>query len=60
MWMRELASTEIPLNGLGLDRMRAAAERSKLFSCNERLRTDLITDRGTFTSIFGPGGFRDG
>lgn len=59
-WMRDEAMREIPLTGLGVARTIAGVEREKLFSRAERLRTELIQERDTFRSIFGPGGFRDG
>jgi hypothetical protein len=59
-WMRDEAEREIPLNGQGLDRAKSAMERGKLWTRSERLRSDLIQERDTIRSIFGPGGFRDG
>jgi len=59
-WMRDEAEREIPLNALTVDRAREVPIKAKLWSRAERLRTDLITDRDTFRSIFGPRGFRDG
>ncbi len=59
-WMREMATFQVPLNAIRLDRMRAKGEHSKLFSRGERLRTELIKDTGQIVSIFGPGGFRNG
>ena len=59
-WMRDEAQREVALNGQGLDRTSGVVEKAKLWSRAERLRTDLIIDRDTFRSIFGPGGFRDG
>jgi len=59
-WMRDEALRALPLSAIGVERTLSIAERGKLASRAERLRTDLITERDTFRSIFGPGGFRDG
>jgi hypothetical protein len=59
-WMREEAQGEIRLTGMGIDSGSSRAEKAKLWSKGERLRTELIQDKDTFKSIFGPGGFRDG
>jgi hypothetical protein len=59
-WMVQTATQDIPLNAIGLDRTAPVSEQLKLWSRGERLRSELIQEKDSFRSIFGPGGFRDG